>query len=201
MLAACGARSGLRVPPHDAGPCPVGIDDTLPATLEVAADDQFQLYVNGTLVDATPRPWTAPQRYAVMLFRHPSRRNVIAIQGRNSLNTDGHDRGVLADLTVMSSSGTQHVLTDATWRISTSQVDQWFSIGFDDSSWPTATDEGPHGEPPWGALFGTSSAHWIWSFDSSATSASKPVDQTVWVRSDFWFDREGSVTEGPSACD
>jgi hypothetical protein len=213
-LAACGARTGLVVVPVDAGPpdvghdaaidapprCPFGIDDTVPASLQVSADDQATVFLYGALLDDTPRLWRDVGRYAITVFRHPSHPNVIAIRGANVFRIDGRDRGVLADLRATTEAGPQTVITDERWRLTTNDEPGFADVAHDDGAWLAPTIEGRHPIAPWGAIFGTSDAAWPWSYDSNGSAATKPEHEVVFVRRRFYFDLAGHVVDDPSPC-
>lgn len=181
--------------------CPIPLDATATATIRITTDDDYILYVNGVLIDDTPRLWTSPQTYGVPIFRHPSRRNAIAIQGTNRQNVGGPDRGIVMDLRFTAGSNEARLVTDGGWRLSTVLVAGWNTAGFDASGWPPVVVEGPYGMPPWGNLFGVpSTASWIWSFDSNLPANQKVVTQTIWVHRDFYVDMAGNVRDVPTPC-
>jgi hypothetical protein len=180
--------------------CPFAMDATVLGTLKITTDDNFRLYVNGALIDETPRVWSSPQTYMVNVFRHPSRKNVLAVHGLNNAEIDGLDRGVIVDLSFDAGAGAQSVLSDATWKLSTTLVTNWFEVAFDDTAWVAATDEGAHGISPWGMVLGTSSARWLWSYDSNVPAASKPTTEEVWVRKAFYVSAAGTASATSSAC-
>jgi hypothetical protein len=182
------------------GACAIGLDATFTATIRITTDDNFRLFVNGTLIDDTPRVWTEVQTYSVQLFQHPSKRNTIAIEGTNVENTSGPDRGIIADTRFAFGSIEDMVVTNTSWRLSTSLESGWTEVGFDASGWRFALSEGPHGMAPWGALLGQSSAEWLWSYDSNQPADAKVVGETVYVRRDFYIDRTGHVSDVPQAC-
>lgn len=221
----CGARTGLEPPDAavdgprdasadtprdardaavdagDAGRCPIGLDDRIDARIVTSVDDESQLFVNGALIDGTPRIWSTVGDFGVVLFRHPSRANVIAIEGRNVLRIDGRDRGVLAELRVATEAGEERLVTDAGWRLTTVEEPSWFAVDHDDTRWATPTLEATHGDPPWGFLFdGGSTARWLWSYDSNLPAARKPERETVFVRRTFFFDLAGRIVDEPSPC-
>jgi hypothetical protein len=137
----------------------------------------------------------------VTLHRNPSRKNVLAVEGINTMEISGLDRGIIVDLSFDAGAGSQSVLSDATWRLSTVLVTDWFSVAFDDSGWVAATDEGLHGITPYNDVLGVSSAHWIWAYDASgAASAKTDPPESVWVRKSFYVNAAGTVTSTPSAC-
>jgi hypothetical protein len=181
--------------------CPIADDATVSGTLRITTDDNFRLYVNGQLIDETPRVWSSPQTYTVPLFRNPTRKNVLAVQGINTAEISGLDRGIIADLSFDAGAGAQSVVTDATWRLATSLATNWFTVAFDDSAWVDAIDEGAHGIAPYGGVLGTSSARWIWAYNSNVDAAQKAdPPENVWVRKSFYVNLSGAVTGSPSAC-
>ncbi len=180
--------------------CPFRTDDTVSGTLKITTDDNFRLYVNGTLIDETPRLWFSPQTYMVNVFRHPSRKNVIAVEGINNAEIDGLDRGIVLDLSFDAGAGPQSVLSDTTWKLSTMLETNWFEVAFVDTAWVAATDEGAHGIMPYGNILGTSSARWLWSYDANISAASKPTTETIWIRKTFYVNGSGLVSTAGSAC-
>jgi hypothetical protein len=193
----------------DAATCSVPLDATVSATMTITADDHFKLYVNGATIDETARIWSSVQTYTVNLFRHPSRKNVIAIEGINTAKIDGFDRGIVADL-VLSNAAPEagsadggapaRIVTDATWKVSTALASGWNGVTFDDAAWGTATAQGANGMAPWGPVLGSSNAQWIWSFASNGSAASKATTETVFVRKSFYLTRDLAVSATPSAC-
>jgi hypothetical protein len=193
LLVACGSSDGVNHLP-DAPPAPdapAGVDAstcTIPATatvqgrLVVTADDNWSVWVNGTLVDSANHAWSDPQGYDVTLLRRGP--NVIAVEGRNVFNQGGYDRGVLVDLRVPSlADGT--VVSGAGFKLSTELREGWEQADYNDSAWEAPVVLGPSTMGPWGDVFATlaagSTAEWIWSYDSS-TASNKPVNETVYVR-------------------
>jgi hypothetical protein len=181
--------------------CPIASDATVSGTLKITADDNYRLYVNGTLIDETPRLWSSPQTYTVTLFRNPTRKNVLAVEGINTAEISGLDRGIIADLSFDAGGGAQSVLTDTTWKLSTTLVTDWFTVAFNDAAWVAATDEGAHGIVPYNMVLGTSSARWIWAYDASGDASTKTdPPESVWVRKSFYVNLAGAVTSTPNAC-
>jgi hypothetical protein len=143
---------------------------------------------------------------------------VIAIEARNAANAAGYDRGLLVDLGVDAGTdaGVPGIVSDLSWKIVGTETDgglpdsglpdggmvgtlAWFDPTFDDSAWFAPTDEGAHGMAPWGNVFGTSSAHWLWSYDSAA-NGSKPQDDFVYFRKTFYLDLAGRPSDTPPGC-
>ena len=172
----------------DAAACPVGIDEQVAATITVTTDDNTRLWLNGVLLDATPRVWSDPQRYDVMIYAHPGHPNVIALEGINLQNQAGYDRGIVADVRFTAGGAAQTVITDASWRATNTLTTGWELPGFDDSAWPAAVPLGAVGIAPWGAVLATlapgSTAQWIWTYDPAAAT-SKPTVESTYARRTF----------------
>jgi hypothetical protein len=206
----------------DAGHCSIGADDTISATLKITADDYLTLWVNGVLIDDKTSTWGTVDTKTVTLFRNPSKKNVIAVDALNAANQGGLDRGLLAELSLGADAGTTAdggvvaLVTDTSWRIAPSAPDggvldgglpdggvpgvtPWFATAFDDASWVASTDEGAQGVAPWGNVFGTSTAHWLWSYDSS-TAVSKPETEHVYFRRSFYLSVAGTPQDTASSC-
>lgn len=187
--------------PTDLGACPIGLEDTVTGRILTSIDDQSRLFVNGALIDFTPRVWSDVGAFDVRLSRHPSRPNVIAMEGTNVFRIDGRDRGVLADLTVRTEAGAQHLVTDERFRLALAPEAGWSDLLHDDRGWPAATIEARHGELPWGSLFpGSSDALWLWSYDSNVPATDKPERERIFLRRTFYFDRAGRIVDGPTPC-
>lgn len=167
--------------------CAIPLDATVPGTLKISVDDSFELYVNGALVKKFAGLWSSPQTEAVTLFRHPSKKNVIAIEAANAQNAAGVDRMVVVDLAFDAGSGVEHVVSDATWTRGPGGLEtNWFAVDFAEANWLAATVQGSHGDAPYGAVLGASNAKYIWSYDSGAVDPSaKPSAETVWFRKSF----------------
>ncbi len=191
----------------DAGPTCTGIvsDETFDATLRVTADDYREVYVNGTLVEAQGAGWGSPSTQTVQLFLNPTVANVIAVLGVNAYSQGGYDRGIVVDLSWSLGDAGQagSLVSDASWRVQ--QVDtvdagpDWMAPRYDDSAWPFATDEGPHGMGPWGSPLGTSAARWIWFYDSS-TATTKPASESAAFRRTFYVTTAGQPSEVATGC-
>lgn len=216
-VVSCGARTGLSTsgPPADAGVrdagrldagrdastgCPFAIDERISGMLQTCVDDNARFIVNGVLVDDTPRSWEETAVFTVPLFRHPMIANVIAVEGINVFRIDGRDRGVLIDLRASTEAGPVAVVTDGSWRLETIETPLWEQSVFDDSRWRTPVLEVPHGSPPWGPVFGTSTASWLWSYDSDRPASAKPERERVFLRRTFYFDVRGNVVDEPTPC-
>jgi hypothetical protein len=181
--------------------CTIASNATVPGTLRITADDNFRLYVNGTLIDEMARIWSSPQTYTVLVFRHPSQKNVIAVEGINTQEISTLDRMIVADLSFDTGTSLQSVVTDTTWKLSTASATNWFAVDFNDAAWGAAFDEGAHGITPYGNILGASSARLIWAYDSNVDAAAKPdPPEHVFARKSFYVNVAGTVTTAPGTC-
>ena len=106
-------------------------------------------YVNGTLVSSSPgdvvNGWRTSQVSDIKSLLVPGT-NVIAIAG---IATDTNANSFIA----VAQLDTTRIVTDGTWKAlagtPASPPAGWNTIGFDDSSWPTAIVQGPYGISPW----------------------------------------------------
>jgi alpha-L-rhamnosidase len=132
--------------------------------------------------------WSNPQRYDVMIYAHPSRTNVLAIEGVNLQNQAGYDRGIVADLRFTIDGAAQTVTTGAGFAATNTLTAGWEQPGFDDSAWPPAFELGAVGIAPWGAVLASlapgSTAQWIWTYDPAA-NPNKPTVESTYARRRF----------------
>jgi alpha-L-rhamnosidase len=120
------------------------------ALLRVNADDGHKTYVNGTLVSNSPATvdngWQTSQVSDIKSLLVPGT-NVIAIAG---LAMAPNASGVIAAAQL----DDLRIVTDGSWKALPGTPDSppagWNTVGFDDSSWPAATVQGPFGIGPWG---------------------------------------------------
>lgn len=188
----------------DAGPevdpacATIAADATRTVHLTITADNECDVFVNGTKAGSTTS-WSSPVTLDVSLFVHPSKRNVIAVKANNTSSQDGNDRGILGQLVSLSDGGSSLVLvTDEIWKTSKTEMTGWSDLDFDDSAWSAATVIASHGDPPWGALFGQSTAKWIWSALVPVATADKPDLETAYARRTFFFTTDGAgITDAP----
>ncbi|KAJ6488505.1 lectin, partial [Mycena vitilis] len=131
-----------------------GTDQTATsATIQIVADNEYTLYVNGILV-GSGTDFHQAQTYNVNLS--PAPKVVIAVY---AVNTDvvNNPAGVLASVQIKiadceCTSGVSFI-TDASWKAHTGIPPIGFEQpGYDDSAWPAATVEGPYGMAPWGKV-------------------------------------------------
>jgi hypothetical protein len=175
-------------------------DATRTVHLRITADNECDVFVNGAQVGSTTS-WPSPVTMDVSLFIYPGKINVIAVFGRNTSSQGGVDRGVIGELVDMTGGGSKVVIvTDKTWRSSKIERSGWPATLYDDSGWDPATEVGNHGDPPWGALLGTSNAKWIWSAPVPPSTADKPDAESAFFRKAFYFGTDGSTVIDTPAC-
>jgi hypothetical protein len=189
----------------EAPACPIAADETFDATLKISVDDKFKLHVNGTLVKEFDGTWGNVQTETIKLKKSPLQKNVIAVEGINAMNAGGLDRMIVVDITwtVGDAGATEHhVVTDSTWkRGAVPDGGTWTAIDFAETGWEPSTEEGTNGGTPYGAILGTSTAKYIWSYDSATVDVgSKPANETVYFRKSFWVDKDGAPQTTPQAC-
>jgi len=179
---------------------------TLTSHLRITADNECDVYVNGSKVGSTNN-WGVAVTIDVSLFVHPGRRNVIAVRGTNTSSQPGNDRGIIGQLTVDVDGGVAPlVVTNNGWRTSATIPDvdaggaDWTAVDFDDGAWAAATEVASNGDPPWGAGFGTSAAKWIWSAPIPVDTSAKPNLETTYARRTFYFSLDGSAITTTPAC-
>lgn len=184
-----------------AKPCPIASNATVAATIKMSVDDNFKLYVNGVLALDFGGFWFNPQTVNITLNRNPQAKNVIAIEGINAQNATGLDRMIVAELSYMIDATVHTVITDASWKQSMVSTAGWEALGFAETGWLAAIEEGTHGGPPYNNVLGTSNAKYLWSYDSAAgDQAAKPASETVYFRKTFYVSQAGAPVASPGAC-
>ncbi|KAJ7704619.1 lectin [Mycena metata] len=159
-IAPIGARAFRKdfVPPL--GKIPVQAD------IIITVDDAITLYVNGVLV-GTGGDYQYAERFCVAL--RPCL-NVFAVTAVN----DARSAGLLAAIQITYSDGTTStIISDTTWRFSTTVPNGYEQLSFDDNSWTPAIAEGVYGVgiAPWGPIaipstppvLSLTNANWIWT--------------------------------------
>jgi hypothetical protein len=134
------------------------------ADILMTVDNGLTLYVNGGEV-GTGGDFRFAERFCVPL--RPCL-NVFAVTGVNT----GGPAGLLAAIQITYSDGTTSTLvSDTTWRYSTSVPTGYEQLSYDANSWPTAIAEGAYGVAPWGQIaipsdppvLSLTNANWIWT--------------------------------------
>ncbi|GMV14267.1 MAG: hypothetical protein HS104_31395 [Polyangiaceae bacterium] len=203
---AAGTDAGTDAP-VDVGPDADPACATIPQTatvkahLKITADNECEVFVNGTSVGTTNN-WASAVTIDVSLNVHPSKKNVIAVKGTNTSSQAGNDRGIIGELTIdVADAGTAAlVLTNASWKASKTLVAGWTDVTFDDSTWMAATEIANHGDGPWGNILTTTGAKWIWTGLIPAAVSDKPNLEDAYVRRAFYFDVSGAGISSQPGC-
>jgi alpha-L-rhamnosidase len=120
------------------------------ADIEITADDQFVLFVNGREAGKGDG-WGSPQKIAVGAFLQPGK-NVLAVEARN-VGTSPNPAGLVAQLKVEFAHGAPFMLlTDGNWKSATNAETGWQALAFDDTAWVMAKPLGEYGTQPWGII-------------------------------------------------
>jgi hypothetical protein len=132
-----------------------------PLKISISADEQYELYVNGSNVGSNSG-WNSAETYEVQTTM---KENIIAIKALNQKDAGG--------LVAQIEYGNERYVTNEKWKISKTEQSNWSQFDFNDSSWLKATSLGFHGTAePWAqhsnvsGISTTSGVKWIWSADS-----------------------------------
>ncbi|KAJ7611617.1 lectin [Roridomyces roridus] len=122
------------------------------ATIIISADDAYSLYVNGVLV-GSGNSWGTAQTYSIGLA--PAANYVFAVFAQNQ-GTTPNPAGLIAAIQIniaqCDCAAPVLFVTDGEWTSNTGTPAGFQLPGFDDSTWPAATIEGPFGISPWGNI-------------------------------------------------
>lgn len=128
--------------------------DTVPsivqAKLYVAADNNAQVFVNGTALKGT----IGLSEVAVLEFKDAIRpgRNVFAIAVRNE-GTRSNPAGLIGKAVLTFTDASKHVIPiDEKWKCFDQSVNGWENATFDDVSWKDAKAFADNGAKPWGQV-------------------------------------------------
>jgi hypothetical protein len=150
--------------------------------IAITADDVDYVYFNGTYL-GNSSAWTELKYYT------PTLRPGLNVIAAKVVDTGGY-AGFLAAMKWAGGS----IVSDASWKVSTTLADGWNSLTFDDSGWVSATTHGVYGTGPWGAgvsgFLGGTGAQWIW------TPNYYNGDRELYVRYSFYVDPEDLIGDG-----
>ncbi|HJT32650.1 MAG TPA: hypothetical protein VJ783_11470, partial [Pirellulales bacterium] len=116
------------------------------AVIEVACDDQYELFVNGRSAGAGD-DWRLLKSYDIAGLIEPGT-NVIAVK---AVNNKGDSAGLVVRIKLTTAAGAEvSLVSDASWKSSLKEVRGWQTAGFDDARWVPARVYGPFGPTePW----------------------------------------------------
>ena len=114
------------------------------ATIQVTADDRYELFINGRRV-GKGETWKLFKTYDVKDFIRRGA-NVIAVK---AVNATGQSAGMVARFAVaVEGGGTLQLLgSDTSWKTSLKEFDGWETPDFDDSQWVPARASACSGRP------------------------------------------------------
>lgn len=127
------------------------LDAVSRARLRINVDDQHVTFVNGEQVSSSSGvdAWRTSQIVDIT-NRLVEGTNVVAVQ---ATNTGNNPAGVLVKVQIdLTPSGQLVVVSDDTWKTSTTNPEGWTTVGFDDSSWPNASVAGAYPIGPWNVI-------------------------------------------------
>ena len=117
------------------------LESVEPATLDIAADDRFEVFVNGQPV-GHGNNWKHFRRFDITAMLRPGK-NSLAVKVVN--REHGH-AGLAARLNL----GSKIIRTDKTWKCSSIALSKWHYARFADASWKSVAELGTWGETkPW----------------------------------------------------
>ena len=115
------------------------------AQMLLTADDQFTLYINGSLVGSSTATWKQFSLFSINSLLQAGT-NTIAIAVTNVAG----QAGLTGRLDYLGADGsTNTVFIDGSWRASPNLVANWNQPGFNAASWVNALVEGNYGVAPW----------------------------------------------------
>ncbi|QDT10424.1 DUF7133 domain-containing protein [Planctomycetes bacterium K23_9] len=126
---------------------PVNIRVASEGRIEIAADDNYELYLNGNLIGRGGSPEVVDE-YDVTKHLQVGR-NVVAVK---VVNTHGKTAALAARVAVRPNTGDKWYTfsSDPSWRTSTEENSQWQTVVFNDRLWGSAASFGKFGETaPW----------------------------------------------------
>ena len=127
------------------------------ATFSSCADDTHVVYINGKQVNSNPSSNNLNQ---VIITPIPNDTRVVGVEVTNLWSGPGGWRGAFSDNSVVS---------DGSWKCSSTFTDGWQNVDFDDSLWPAASTTGSYANCN---FFTSSSAKWLWidiNYDEAIT--------------------------------
>lgn len=126
----------------------INVESPSKGTLEITADNRFDLFINGRSIGAGDS-WQTRTKYDIGPLLIPGR-NLIAVRATN----DGEDpAGLVVKVNIeQKDKPAIEIVTDAEWKFTTRQWGNWARPDFDDSNWTAAEIVGVYGKTePWGA--------------------------------------------------
>ncbi len=126
---------------------PINIRVASEGRIEITADDNYELYINGNLVGRGGSPSVVDEYDVSKHFQIG--RNLVAVK---VVNTHGETAALAARVAVKPNTGDKWYTfsSDASWRTSTQEQSSWNTVVFNDRLWGSASSFGKFGETaPW----------------------------------------------------
>ncbi len=128
-------------------------DDATYAPLQISADDNFTLYINGAEVGGNmgegQDQWSNPITYDILRYLQKGE-NVIAIDAFNVVSY----AALIFDTRITLTDGSVVMLgSDGTMRCSKTAPEGWTELGFDSSGWAGVKEIGYPPCSPWGSIY------------------------------------------------
>jgi len=125
----------------------INISQMTRAEVTVAADDEFELWINGKKA-TSGQNWNNPKKVDVSKLLKVGDDNVFAFQVKN---TRGMSAGLLAEIAIFGDgNASARFPSDETWKVSLSPFPFWQTSFYRDSGWDAAKVLGPVGTTsPW----------------------------------------------------
>lgn len=109
------------------------------AVMDIGCDDSFTVWINGRKVGASETKYFTKRVYAYDVAQYlQAGNNIIAVEGVNQLDAVARNQANTAAalmLQVVDGTGRDLVHTDASWKASDEQAEDWNKLAFDDSGW------------------------------------------------------------------
>lgn len=123
--------------------------DIRKAGLQITADDEYDLYLNGKKILSNHRRegWKSPNWADVTELLKKGEENIIAGYYRNL----GNLGGILFELTmVKNDNSVEEIVSDDSFRSTTGFSEKYTDLHYDDSAWETMIPQSPPPARPWG---------------------------------------------------
>ncbi len=145
------------------------------ARIHVAADNRFQLIVNGTAV-LEGASYQSASSSSLTEHLRPGE-NVLALAVANDSDAP-NPAGLIARLHLRYLDGrVETIVTGDAWRATRAAPEGWTEAGFDDGAWPEARELGPSGMEPWGEV--QAAEHNLPIFRKAFELADKPIHRAL----------------------
>ena len=177
---------------------------TLTSHLKITADNECEVFVNGSRVGMTNN-WGSAVTIDVSLYVHPGRKNVIAVRGTNTSSQGGNDRGIIGELAVDADGGSRRWSSPTPRGVREDRARRRCRRAQLDRRRLRRRLERGHRDRqqrrgPWGAVLSISIAKWIWSAPVPRARRTSRISEPAYARRTFYFALDGSTIATTPAC-